>query len=105
MADRAATNFTPVYGSGGTINYTDTATNSANLPMGINGVFVTCSTNAWARLACVASGTAPVALTSDFFCPAGASVFLPYVDNTGQPAQLSVVRDASNGAARYTPVV
>lgn len=105
MRDRMATNFSPVYGSGGTISYTGTATNSGNLPQGISGVFVTCSTDAWARLAPVVGSTAPVAVTSDMFCPAGSTVFLPNEDSTGQPMQVSVVRDSASGSARYSPAV
>lgn len=97
--DRHATSFNPIYGSGGTISYTGTAGNSGNLPQGIAGVYVTCSTDAWARL-----GIAPTAVTSDFFCPAGTPVFVPAMDYTGGPLQLSVVRDAASGSARYSPV-
>ncbi len=103
MDDRISVVRSPIYGSGGTINYTNVATNSANLPMGISGVWVTCSTDAWARLGPVVGSTAPVALTSDFFCPLGVTIFVPNTDSTGQPMQLSVVRDSVSGAAKFTP--
>lgn len=101
--DRHATSFNPVYGSGGTISY-DGATNSGNLPAGIAGVFVTCSTDAWARLRPVAAGVAPAATTKDMFCPAGSSVFIPDMGYTNEPMQLSVIKDATAGSARYTPM-
>ena len=103
--DRNAISRVPVYGSGGTISYTDTATNSANLPRGITGVWVTCTTDSWARLRPVAAGTAPVAAAGDCFCPAAQMVWLPDDSNTGEPLQLSVVRVATNGTAYFTPGV
>lgn len=105
MRDRNAVTLTPIYGQGGTIAYTGSAVNSPSINPGCSGVFVTCTTDAWARFACVASGTAPTALVTDMFCPANATVFLPNEDNTGQPMQLSVIRDAANGTARFTPAV
>ena len=103
--DRNAISRVPVYGKGGTISYTNTASNSASLPKGITGVWVTCSTNAWVRLAVVAGSTAPVALTSDFYCPAGQMVWIPDDSTTGEPLQLSVIRDASDGTAKFCPGV
>jgi len=103
--DRTSISRVPVYGQGGTINYTDTAANSQNLPKGITGVWVTCDPGAWARLAPVVGSTVPVAVTSDFFCPAGQMVWLPNDNRTGEPMQVSVVRDATSGAAKYTPGV
>lgn len=103
--DRNAISRVPQYGRGGTISYTGTAANSANLPQGITGVWVTCSTDAWARLAAVVGGTAPAALTSDFFCPAGQMVWIPDDSTTNEPLQLSVIRDASDGTAKYCPGV
>lgn len=100
--DRYAVSRVPVYGGGGSISYTGTAANSGNIPKGITGVWVTCTTDAWARLMPVASGTAPTAVTSDFFCPAGQMVWIPIANPTGEPQQLSVVRDASSGTAYYS---
>jgi hypothetical protein len=68
-------------------------------------VFVTCTTDAWARFAKVASGTAPTAVAFDMFCPANATVYLPNDSETGEPMQLSVVRDSASGTARFTPAV
>lgn len=101
--DRYAVSRGPNYGQGGSISYTGTAGNSGNIPQGLTGVLVTCSTDAWARLAVVASGVAPTAITSDFFCPAGQMVWIPVKGDTGEPWQLSVVRDSASGTARFTP--
>lgn len=103
--DRTSISRVPVYGSGGTISYTGTKANSGNLPKGITGVWVTCSTDAWARLAVVAGSTAPSAVAGDFFCPAGQMVWIPDDSNTGEPLQLSVIQAASAGTAYYTPGV
>ena len=109
MRDRMSVNVSPQYGQGGSISYTGTAGNSGNIHTGVSGVFVTCSTDAWARFAAVNNGTAPTAVAGtgatggDMFCPQGATVFLPNDDATGQPMQLSVVRDATSGTARFTP--
>ena len=103
--DRTSISRVPLYGQGGTISYTDTATNSGNLPKGITGVWVTCSTDARVRLAPVVGSTAPVALTSDFFCPAGQTMWVPNDDNTGQPMQLSAIRVSASGVASYSPGV
>ena len=105
MRDRNSVTLTPIYGQGGTIAYTNSAVNSPSINPGCSGVYVTCTTDAWARFANVASGTAPAATTQDFFCPAGATVLLPNEANTGEPMQLSVIRDAANGSARFSPVV
>lgn len=109
MEDRLSVARAPIYGKGGKISYTGTAANSPSLPKGTTGCFVTCTTDAWARLSNVVGSTAPVAVAGttsiggDMFCPAGVTVFLPNVNKTDEPLQLSVVQDAANGTANYTP--
>lgn len=98
--DRSAVSLDVLYGSGGTISYTGSAANSSNLPQGITGVWVTCSTDAWAKVAAVAAA-APAATTADFFCAAGQTYWIPNSSATGQPVQLSVIRDAVSGSARF----
>lgn len=106
MNDRLSVVRDVCYGSGGTLSYTGTAANTGNLPRGISGVRVNCTTDAWARLAPVASGTAPTAIVGDLFCPAFETTFVPaWPVNTGEPLQLSVIQDAANGTARFTPMV
>lgn len=105
MEDRDSVVRSPIYGAGGTLAYTGTAANTGNLPKGLSGVWVNCTTDAWARLSNVVGSTAPTAVTSDMFCPAFETVFIPNVTKTGEPLQLSVVRDAASGNARYTPAV
>ena len=106
MDDRMSVVRAPIYGAGGTISYTGTAVNSTvPIPRGVTGVWVTCSTDAWAKFTNVVGSTAPAATTADMFCPAGVTVFLPNVSNTGEPMQLSVIRDATSGSARYTPAM
>lgn len=106
MNDRDAVVRDVCYGSGGSISYTGTAGNSGNLPRGISGCRVNCTTDAWARLGYVVGATAPTAVSGDLFCPAFETTFVPApTTETGQPLQLSVVQDAASGSARYTPMV
>ena len=107
MNDRDAVVRDVCYGSGASFAYTGTAANSGNLPKGISGVRVNCTTDAWARLANVTSaGVAPAAIVGDLFCPAFETTFVPApATDTGMGMQLSVIQDAAGGNARYSPMV
>lgn len=94
--DRLSVVRMPNYGTGGSVSYTGTAANSANLPLAINGVWVVCSTDAWARFAPGATAT-----VNDFPIPAFTLVWLPKPDDAETPCRLSIIRDAADGVARF----